>query len=556
MTNTILTLFSADRSQEYYRAGFWCRDTVYSLVKAHAARAPESIAVRGSYASLTYRELLLASDSLAVDLASKGVVAGQRVAVWLPSRIETVIAFVACSRNGYVCCPSLHRDHTVDDVVALLTRMRASAIVAEAGYGADADQHDVFKCVQQLDFVKHAYRLDKCDQGSISKQIVTLKSPDELSHADNFLQDPDRIVYLAFTSGTTGMPKGVMHSSNTLLANARAICTDWSIDQRSAIYSLSPLSHNLGFGAMVMALLTGAQFIIHDLPRGRSLAERLKDTGATFLVGVPTHAIDLLNELKARNLFGLSKLKGFRISGAAAPREVIRGLLELGITPQSGYGMTETCSHQYTLPYDDEKLIVETSGRVAPGYEIQIFRSDNLNELAATGEIGQIGGRGASLMLGYFDDQATTEDSFNRDGWFMTGDLGWLDEKGYLRITGRKKDVIIRGGHNIFPAKLESLASSHQAIHRAAAVPVPDSRLGEKVCLAVTFYPGKQVSSNDILAHLYDLGLSKYDMPEYFLELDHIPLTASGKIKKRDIAEWIADGHIKPTPIRWPPEAV
>jgi acyl-CoA synthetase (AMP-forming)/AMP-acid ligase II len=231
-------------------------------------------------------------------------------------------------------------------------------------------------------------------------------------------------------------------------------------------------------------------------------------------------------------------------------------LLELGITPQSGYGMTETCSHQYTLPYDDENLIVETSGRTAPGYEIRIFRSDNLNERAAPGEIGQIGGRGASLMLGYFDDQATTEDSFNRDGWFMTGDLGWLDEKGYLRITGRKKDVIIRGGHNIFPAKLEALASTHQGIHHAAAVPVPDSRLGEKVCLAVSLYPGKQVSSNDILTHLHKLGLSKYDMPEYFLTLDDIPLTASGKIRKRDIAKWIVDGRVKPAPIRWQPKAI
>ena len=248
-----------------------------------------------------------------------------------------------------------------------------------------------------------------------------------------------------------------MHSDNTLLANARALTADWKIDHTSVLYSLSPLSHNLGFGTMIMALLVGGELVLHDLPRGRSLVDRLIETGATFLVGVPTHAIDLLAEVKTRKLSGIGKLTGFRISGASAPREVVADLLKHGIVPQSGYGMTETCSHQYTLPDDDPALIVESSGRSCPGYEIRIFDREDPNRPVPPREIGQIGGRGASLMLGYFDDQAVTEDSFNRDGWFMTGDLGWVDEKGYLRVTGRKKDVIIRGGHNIFPARIEAL---------------------------------------------------------------------------------------------------
>jgi acyl-CoA synthetase len=154
-------------------------------------------------------------------------------------------------------------------------------------------------------------------------------------------------------------------------------------------------------------------------------------------------------------------------------------------------------------------------------------------------------------MLGYFDDQKATEESFNRDDWFMTGDLGWVDENGYLRITDRKKDVIIRGGHNIYPVKIETLAATHDAIQRVAAVPVPDQRLGERVCLAVMFRPGKAAPPEDILKHLHDVGLSKYDMPEFFLQIEQLPLTASGKVRKRDIVEWIADGRAKPTTIRW-----
>ena len=544
----LLTLFNADRYREHCRAGFWRDDTVYSLVEDHAQRAPDSIAVRTADGDVTYKELLDAADSFAADLSVRGVIAGQRVAVWLPSRLETVVALLACSRSGFVCCPSLHRAHTVGEVVALLNRMRAAAVVVEAGYGADADSKDFMSSVSGVETVKHVYRLEKSND---RKGIVEPRSADQLERCKPAPRDPNRVLYLAFTSGTTGLPKGVMHSDNTLLANARALSSDWNISDRSIVYSMSPLSHNLGFGAMIMALSVGGQIVVHDLPRGRSLVDRLVETGTTFLVGVPTHAIDLLAELKARSLSGIDALKGFRISGASAPHEVVRDLLTFGIVPQSGYGMTETCSHQYTLPNDDPRLIVESCGRSCPGYKIRIFERDNPDVEAATGEIGQIGGRGASLMLGYFNDQAATEDSFNRDGWFMTGDLGWVDGNGYLRVTGRKKDVIIRGGHNIYPAHIEALASRHDAIQRAVAVPVSDPRLGEKVCLAVMLHPGKRTSADEILSHLDAAGLSKYDMPEYFLEVDEIPLTASGKIRKRDVVDWIAEGRVHPTAIRW-----
>ncbi len=551
MSNTLLTLFSTERYKEHYGIGFWRDATIYSLVQDHGGRAPDRIAVQGGQAALTYRELLAAAYSFAADLPGRGIIAGQRVAVWLPNRTETVIALVACSRNGYVCCPSLHRDNTVEEIIALLKRMRASAVVAKTGYGVNADKHDLFVQAEKLDSLKHAYRLEPATAGASSKKIVAAKTKDEILQSAPAAQNSDRALYLAFTSGTTSVSKGVMCSDNTLLANARALSADWNITERSVLYSLSPLSHNLGLGAMIMALLTGGQLVVLDLPRGRSVVDRLIGTGTTFLVGVPTHAIDLLKEVNAKNLSGIGNLNGLRISGASAPREVVTELLKHGVVPQSGYGMTATCSHQYTLSDDDPKLNVESSGRSCPGYEIRIFDREDLNQTLSPREVGQIGGCGASLMLDYFDDQRATEDSFNHDGWFMAGDLGWVDELGDLRITGRKKDVIICGGHNIFPAKIEALASAHDAIQRVAAAPIADQRLGEKICLPVMLRRGKQASPDDILKHLDKIGLSKYDIPEYFLELDEIPLTASGKVRKRNVADWIADGRVNPTPIRW-----
>ncbi|MGC2203071.1 MAG: class I adenylate-forming enzyme family protein, partial [Stellaceae bacterium] len=150
-----------------------------------------------------------------------------------------------------------------------------------------------------------------------------------------------------------------------------------------------------------------------------------------------------------------------------------------------------------------------------------------------------------------FDNQRATEESFNRSGWFMSGDLGRLDEKGCLEIVGRKKDLIIRGGHNIYPARIEDLAMRHTAVARCAAFPVPDYRLGEKVCLAVIAHEGARVEPQELLTHLHCAGLSRYDMPEYFIAMMDFPLTASGKILKRELVRWAKEGRIQPTPIRW-----
>ncbi len=545
MANTVLSLLNRTTLDAYTKAGFWAGDTIYALAAAHARMTPNAYAVRDGMARVSYRDLVDAADALARDMVAHGVRPGQRVAVWLPSRIETAVALLACSRNGHVCCPSLHRDHTVADVAALCERMRAVALVAQPGYGADGARIDVFEAAKTVPSLRRLYRIAPGVPGGFAA-LVDPAAPDVPPSTD-----PNRIIYLPFTSGTTGAPKGVMHSDNTLLANARAMAADWAFGPRSVTYTLSPLSHNLGLGALITSVVAGGELVVHDIPRSASLLDRLVETGATFLFGVPTHAIDLLAELRARGAGRLGRVTGFRISGAAATAEVVGALMQHGVTPQSGYGMTETCSHQYTLPGDDPADITGTSGRACPGYEVKIWRQDDPDMEAAPGEVGQIGGRGASLMLGYFGDQDTTEQSFNAHGWFMTGDLGSMDGRGFLRVSGRKKDLIIRGGHNIYPAQIEALAMRHAAVDKVAAFPVPDARLGEKVCLALVPRPGQPIDDGALLAHLDAAGLSRYDMPEYLLTLDALPMTASGKIVKRDLSRLVQDGALQPRPVRF-----
>jgi acyl-CoA synthetase len=491
---------------------------------------------------MTYAELVAAADRLAAHLAGSGVRPGQRVAVWLPSRVETAIALLACSRNGYVCCPSLHRDHRVAEIVGLVDRMRAAGLIAQPGYGGDADRHDIFETLADRDFLRAPWRVGPAG----AAPFADLAGPARDLPASG---DANQVMYLPFTSGTTGAPKGVLHSDNTLLATARMMARDWRLEG-AVLYTLSPLSHNLGLGALITALAGGGELVLHDLPRGRSLIDRMEETGAEFLFGVPTHAIDLLAELRARGARRLGKVRGFRISGAAAPQSVISELMRRGVVPQSGYGMTETCSHQYTHPDDLPERIAETSGRACGGYEIRIWRQDDPDIGAAPGEIGEVGGRGASLMLGYFDDQQATEAAFNAQGWFMTGDLGWLDQAGYLHITGRKKDVIIRGGRNIHPGRIESVALRCDRVDKAAAFAVPDARLGERVCLAIVARTGCSLEPGSLLRDLEDAGLATYDMPEFILTLAEMPLTASGKIVKRELVRWVAEGRVRPTPVR------
>jgi acyl-CoA synthetase len=530
--NTVLTLLNPQEAARHYASGAWRGDTLYALLERHAAERPQAPALRDARVRLGWRELLAWVDAVAQALHQAGVRRGQRVAVWLPSRAESVVVLLACSRNGYVCNPSLHQNYTAAEIVQLLERTRAAALVMQTGYGAGA--------MQALPPLKAVFDVGG---GNFPAPGGACELPP--------VADPDKIVYLAFTSGTTGVPKGVMHSDNTLLANGRAMVQDWRHDHATVLLSLSPMSHHIGTVAVEQMLAAGFELVVNDPPAGMKPIDWALECGATYIMGVPTHAIDILAEARRRGLDRLGAVRLFYMAGSPIPREVAQTFLGMGVTPQNIYGMTENGSHQYTLPTDDAQTIVETCGRACRGYETRIFAQDNADLEVPLGTVGEIGTRGALLMLGYFDNQATTEDSFNKDGWFLSGDLGVLDERGCLRIVGRKKDLIIRGGHNIHPARIEDLAHRHPAVQKAAAFGVPDARLGEKACLAVILREGERVSGEAMLDHLHAVGLSKYDMPEYFVAMDAFPLTASGKILKRELQEWAKNGRVAPQPVRW-----
>lgn len=508
-----------DRAR-YYEQGLWRDETFYDLLCRQAEARPEAYALRDSRRRLSWGELRDWVDGIAADLAARGLGVGDRASIWLGNRAEVLAAFLACNRQGIACNPSLHRTHTAAEVTTLLERLGAKALFTD---------RDGFVGPDCLDAVL---------------------TPDTLAGPgappDRPRSDPDAECYLAFTSGSSGPPKCVAHSANTILANTRDMVQDWAHVATTRMLTLSPLSHHIAWVAAGQWLDCGCELIVNDPPAGTSQFDWLLETGATYVMGVPTHAMDILAEQKRRGLDRLGDVRTFYMAGSPIPAAVAEAFNEQGIVPQNVYGMTENSSHQYTHPDDDFETITATCGRGGAAYEVRIFDAADADREVPVGERGQIAGRGAALMLGYLGEAEATR---NTAGWFLSGDLGVLDDRGNLSIVGRLKDLIIRGGRNIAPAHIEALAVRHGEVEKAAAFPVPDARLGEKVCLAIL----GQAEPAPLLAHLDQAGLSRYDMPEYYLRLETFPLTPSGKILKRELVAMVERGELDPLPVRWAP---
>ncbi len=529
-----LTLHDPATAAAYYDAGVWTRDTFYSLLAAHARQRPDATALRDCHRAIDWQTLKAWTDATAADLRAQGLVQGDRVCIWMSNRIEALVMFLACSREGYACNPSLHRTYTCSEILGLLQRLDAKALVTEPDWGADRGKAGIETLLAGVGSLRKVYTPEDFPQPGIEPSTPAVTNPDLVS-------------YLAFTSGTTGNPKCVMHSCNTIMANARDLVKDWQVGPDTHLLTLSPISHHIAWVGASQWLLSGCSFFLGDPPPGATQLDWIVETGATYVMGVPTHAMDVLEQFRASGAGGLGRVKIFYMAGAAIPPSVAEAFVRLGITPQNVYGMTENSSHQYTHRDDEFDVIVNTCGRGGGAYEVRIFDQGDSNLEVERGAVGQIGGRGGALMLGYYGNQEATSASFNDSGWFLSGDLGSLDAHGNLKIEGRLKDLIIRGGHNIYPAEIEALALRHTRVDKAAAFPVADERLGEKVCLAIV----GSADAQELLQHLAAEGLSKYDMPEYFLRMEKFPLTASGKILKRELVTMAKRGDIDPIAIRF-----
>ncbi len=354
---------------------------------------------------------------------------------------------------------------------------------------------------------------------------------------------PDTLMDIMFTSGTTGRPKGVMTTHGQ---NLRAI-HDWAqiatLRESDRYLIVNPFFHAFGYKAgWLAALASGATVLPHLVFNPERVLERIVRDRVSVLPGPPTlyHALLDMPDLATRDLSSLR----VAVTGAAAiaPSLIERMRAQLGFeTVLTGYGLTESCGFAALCRSgDDAETVAQTSGRAMPGVEIRI--ADSSGDPVALGETGEVLIRGYNVMQGYFGQQETTFETIDGEGWLHTGDLGTLDERGYLRITDRIKDMFIVGGFNCYPAEIERLFSAHPAVAQVALVGVPDERLGEVGHAYVVLRSGELASAED-LTDWARKNMANYKVPRYLTLVDQLPVSAAGKVLKYRLREAVkSDG--------------
>jgi acyl-CoA synthetase (AMP-forming)/AMP-acid ligase II len=496
-----------------------------------AAEKPDHPALLSPSGTVTYAELHAGAQRLATGLRSAGMTRGARIAAQLPNSPEFVTAYLA---SGYAGCvfQTLHMPYRAADIAPLLAHAKSAAFVAlscakdfePAAYALGARAH-----LPDLDLVVAVG--DPVPDGAVAYNDLAGATAEE-----HPLPDPADPYVLLYTSGTTSAPKGVMVAYEHFLPNAARSAPELGIDGDSVLLSAAPFTHLYGIFSINLALAAGATIALLPVYTPTALAEALAAYRPTHLFSAPAHMVAAeANGLLTPEL--LSSLKLLQISGTACPLALARTVQERLPNGKVGqlWGMSELQAGAFTRPGDPLEARTGSAGRASPGTELRVVEGG----VACPADIeGELQVRGPSLFSGYLDNDAASADTFAEDGWFRTGDLAVMDADGFIRITGRSKDVINRGGVKFNPADVEDLLSGHPALAQCAIVPVPDDTLGERACLVAILRPGAEPPTlDDLRGFLTEAGVAKTKWPERLEFVDEMPMTPTRKVKKAELAK-------------------
>jgi acyl-CoA synthetase len=518
---------SAELASGYRRDGFWTDESLGQLTSGRLAATPEqAFKFRSDVRpwSGTFGDVLDGSRRVAAGLARVGVGAGDVVAFQLPNWVEAALLFYGASLLGATVVPIVHF-YGAKEVRYILDRSGARVLVTADSFRGIDYLSTLDGLVGALAALEHVYVVGE-DSGRWTP-FSNLVSSDTDGVAGPVAVDSSSAALVAWTSGTTSDPKGVVHSHRSIVAESRQLA---SARSGGATLIGAPVGHAIGLlGGLLIPLLDGLPVqLIDTWDPGAVLAAMLEDkvsaaTGATFF----------LTSLLDHPDFGPDHVSLMRVAamgGAPVPRAVADRVVSVGMSMVRMYGSTEHPSTTgSTQGVDPPEKGLFTDGRALPGVEIRVV--DEAGADASVGEPGEILSRGPDLCEGY-TSRALTDEAFV-DGWYATGDVGVLDDDGYLTITDRKKDIIIRGGENVSAAEVEELLLRMPGVAEAAVVAAPDVRLGEHGCAFVRMLPGGDgLELGAVRSHLSDAGLARPKWPEELRLVDDFPRTASGKVQK------------------------
>jgi non-ribosomal peptide synthetase component E (peptide arylation enzyme) len=535
------TRLTDDLIRRYRRSGHWGDETFSAILKRHAGAHPEREALVDRGRRVTYAELLRRVDRVAARLGALGVGPGDVVTLQLPNWVEFAYVFFALDRLGAVA-NQIGPDFRSREVEYIIRFSESRAFVCPASFKGFDYVRMIGELVPRLRDLKLVCVLGARGPGLQSLDDIVY-GDDEAVHAPAPL-GADDVMRMAFTSGTTGNPKGVIHSHNTTLAACRNLNADMSVTDRDVFLIYLPLGLNWGYLTLIQALLAGARAVLLDQFSGAEALSLIARERVTFVPTAPASIISMLNEPDLPRT-DLSSLRVVITGGASCPIETIREFRQrIGGHLIELYGMLETGFHTYTRFSDDPEAVTGTVGRPAFGLGLRLI--DEHGRDVPPGAEGEIAADGPSVHLGYHKNAAANAELFTEDGWFRTGDLGQLDRSGNLRIVGRLKEMINRGGKKFFPREIEEILYTHPKILHAAIVGVPDPRLGERNCLCVIPRPGARIALDEVVAFLRN-DVATYKLPEMIETFAELPFTPTGKIQRHVLVRQVLERQAAPS---------
>ena len=529
--------------------GLWHDRTINDDLDACVAAFPDKLALTavqvetGAVRRFTYRELGAMADRIAVGLSRLGVGRNDVVALQLPNWWEFTLTYLACARIGAVLNPLMHIFRERELSFMLKHAQAKVAIVAKVFRGFDHEQM-LEGLRPSLPNLTHVVVVG----GSGANNFETLLSgprwelePDAGSILSGSRPGPDDVTQLIYTSGTTGEPKGVMHTANTVMANIIPYAERLRLGSSDVVLMASPMAHQTGFMyGLMMPIMLRAGAVLQDVWDPKKAIELIRAEGVSFTMASTPFLSDLAKTVTETGK-SVPTLKTFLCAGAPIPGPLVQQAREvLGTKIVSAWGMTENGAVTLIKLDDDDELAFTTDGCALPGVEVKVVEVDGTP--MPFGQVGRLLVRACSNFGGYLHRPLLN--NTDADGWFDTGDLAHMDERGYIRISGRSKDVIIRGGENIPVFEIEALLYRHPAVAQAAIVAYPDERLGERACAVVVPKPGQGIDFASMVDFLKAQKVALQYIPEKLIVRDAMPATPTGKIQKFKLRDMVRDGSI------------
>ena len=522
--------------------GYWSDLILIDYFERCLAEVPDKTAIvdfnsmSQTESRLTYRDLAARIDCIAVGLMQFGVDKNDVVSCQLPNWWQFTALTLACGRIGAVINPMMpiFREREVKFMLGL-AESKVFVVPHEfRGFDYPAMVRGIRSELPEL---HHLLVIGGEGEESFEKFLLDPKRmKDKVANTQFRARRPtaDNVMQLLYTSGTTGEPKGVMHTPNTLLSNLRPYADRLRLGRDDVILMASPMAHQTGFMyGLMMPIMLGATAVLQDIWEPKRAAKRIGDEGVTFTMASTPFLSDLTDVVGADG-YDVSSLSIFLSAGAPIPRILVeRATQALKANIVSAWGMTENGAVTTTKLDDSPEKTFHTDGCPLPGMEVRV--TDPTNNPVPVGAEGLLKVRGCSNFVGYLKrPQLYGHDAEN---WFDTGDLARVDAEGYIRITGRSKDIIIRGGENIPVVEIEGLLFRHPAIQAVAIVGFPDPRLVERACAFVVLKPGQTLSQEEMTRFLEQEKLAKQYLPERLVILEDLPRTPSGKVQKFKLRE-------------------